>query len=828
MQRRMKGKPLGILFLGDDPGEAQRIHEMLQGQRGFSFVLRWVDSPAKCSEELRKASCEVVLLDLGLGDTQRLATFRKVVQEASHLPIVVLIEAQDERIGLETMRLGAQDCVNKQTLSPDDLARAIRYAIARKRMENELAEREERHRSILERASDGVAIIQDMTIRYANPRLAEIWGVPVSEVIGASIADHLQQDELDRLADRYKRRLAGENVPALYETSLQRRDGSKVLVEVSAGLIAYEGRPADLVLVRDITERKRTEEAVRRSEERYRRIVETAQEGIWATDAENRTTFVNKRMADMLGYTVDEMVGASAFAFIAKENGAKAAEYIERRRQGVSEQFDFRFLRKDGTDLWALLKSSPIQDEDGNYAGVLRMITDITERKRAEEALRESERRYAALFEHSNDGVFVFSPDGVELAVNERGAEMLGYEVHELVGKPLVYDPAEYADALRKQAEVFAGRTIPPYERTFRAKDGSPVLVEVNLTVVRDAERRPLYLQSIVRDIRERKRAEQDLQQSEKRYRDLFDNANDIVYTHDLEGKTTSFNHTAEKVLGYSAEELIGKDVFALVAPEQQELARNRLATQVASGNPTIHQVDLVCKDGHRLPVEISSRLIYEENKPIGVQGIARDITERKDAAVRLQKTLMGAIEAVGLIAEMRDPYTAGHQERVAKLALAIAREMHLPDVSIEALRVAGLLHDIGKTCVPAEILSKPSALSTAEFALVKGHPQAAYDVLKQIDFPWPVADIVLQHHERNDGSGYPQGLSDGDICLGARILAVADVVESMSSHRPYRSALGIDKALQEISEGKGKLYDPGVVEACLRLFSEGRFKFGG
>ena len=186
------------------------------------------------------------------------------------------------------------------------------------RAEDELAEREETHRSILERASDGVAIIQDMTIRYANPRLAEIWGVLVSEVIGASIADHLQQDELDRLADQYKRRLAGENVPALYETSLQRRDGSEIFVEVSAGLIAYEGRPADLILVRDITERRRTEEAVRRSEERYRRVVETAQEGIWVTDAENRTTFVNKKMADKLGCTVDEMVGASAFTFIAR------------------------------------------------------------------------------------------------------------------------------------------------------------------------------------------------------------------------------------------------------------------------------------------------------------------------------------------------------------------------------------------------------------------------------------------------------------------------------------------------------------------------------
>jgi len=170
----------------------------------------------------------------------------------------------------------------------------------------------------------------------------------------------------------------------------------------------------------------------------------------------------------------------------------------------------------------------------------------------------------------------------------------------------------------------------------------------------------------------------------------------------------------------------------------------------------------------------------------------------------------------------MRDPYTAGHQRRVAELASAIAKEMRLPKEKIEGIHMAGLIHDIGKIAVPAEILSKPSKLSKMEMDLIKAHSQVGYELLKEIDFPWPVANIVLQHHERLDGVGYPQGLKGDEILLEARILAVADVVEAMASHRPYRPALGLDAALDEIKQGKGKLYEPAAVDACLVLFEKG------
>ena len=199
---------------------------------------------------------------------------------------------------------------------------------------------------------------------------------------------------------------------------------------------------------------------------------------------------------------------------------------------------------------------------------------------------------------------------------------------------------------------------------------------------------------------------------------------------------------------------------------------------------------------------------------------------ELRRSYVKLQRALEGTIHTLVSAIELRDPYTAGHQRRMTQLACTIAKEMSLPEEQIEGIRMAALIHDMGKITVPAEILSKPAPLSDLEYGLIKNHAQVGHDVLKEMDFPWPLAQIVLQHHERLDGSGYPQGLSGEEIMLEARILAVADVVEAMASHRPYRPPRGLDKALEEISQNKGLLYDSEVADACLKLFSEKRFKF--
>ena len=212
---------------------------------------------------------------------------------------------------------------------------------------------------------------------------------------------------------------------------------------------------------------------------------------------------------------------------------------------------------------------------------------------------------------------------------------------------------------------------------------------------------------------------------------------------------------------------------------------------------------------------------------------LKQDIVRRESAEAEVQSTLDklrsamgGIVQAMALTVERRDPYTAGHQRRVSDLARGVAAEMALSAHQIDGIRMAGLIHDLGKICVPVEILSKPGQLSEIEHTLIKDHPQVGYEILKEIEFPWPVAQIVLQHHERIDGSGYPAGLCGEDILVEARTLAVADVVEAMASHRPYRPTLGRDMALEEISQNRGVLYDPDVVDACMKLFQEKDFQF--
>ena len=218
-------------------------------------------------------------------------------------------------------------------------------------------------------------------------------------------------------------------------------------------------------------------------------------------------------------------------------------------------------------------------------------------------------------------------------------------------------------------------------------------------------------------------------------------------------------------------------------------------------------------------------REALEKQRP--VRGKRRAGEEPKQSFEQLQRALRETIKALTSAVEIRDPYTADHLPKVAKLACTIAKEIGLPEEKVEAIRTAGLVHDIGKINVPAEILSKPSRLSGAEMDLVKNHPQGSYDILKNIGLPWPVVQIVFQHHERMDGSGYPRGLSGEDILMEARILAVADVVGAMASHRPYRRAHSIEKALEEISQNRGILYDPEVVDACSEVITKKGFKFG-
>jgi len=330
------------------------------------------------------------------------------------------------------------------------------------------------------------------------------------------------------------------------------------------------------------------------------------------------------------------------------------------------------------------------------------------------------------------------------------------------------------------------------------------------------SERTAALLQSnkqLRKEIEFRQVTEKALHMSEVNFRNMIYNNADGILILDEDSIVKFMNPAAESVFGTKAERFVGRVFEHLIIP----------------GKPT--ELDIIA-GSKSVVVEMRVMETEWEGRKAYLASL-RDITDRKRMQQRLQlgldnlkEVMDGTIRAMALAVEIRDPYTSGHQHRVAQLAQAIAEEISLPAGDVEGVYMAASIHDIGKISLPAEILSKPVKLSEIERKMIQAHAKAGYDILKGIDFPWPIAKIILQHHERNDGSGYPHGLGGNEILIEARIVGVADVVETMASHRPYRPSLGLDKALEEVFKNKSTLYDERVVTACLKLFNEKGFEF--
>ena len=378
----------------------------------------------------------------------------------------------------------------------------------------------------------------------------------------------------------------------------------------------------------------------------------------------------------------------------------------------------------------------------------------------------------------------------------------------------------------------------------------------------------------------ERNKVQAALRESEEKYRLINENMADLITVTDMNLRFTYISPSIMRTHGFTVEEAMNLTLDQFLTPGSQQVMmtvfeeemKSEAAGKADPGRISILEVEEYKKDGSIIWLECSiSAQRDKEHKPIGILAVSRDITARKRAEEALQKahdnleslvklrtaelarandvlqsdigerklaeeklqnitdSLRNAvsmtIQVLVSAIEVRDPYTAGHQRRAANLARAIAAEMGLPPEMIEGIRMAGYIHDIGKLSIPAEILSKPTKLTAIEFALIKEHAQSGYEILKDVQSPWPLAEMVYQHHERKDGSGYPRKLKENEIIIEARILAVADVIEAMASHRPYRASLGIDPALAEIEKNRGIFYDEAVVDACIRVFREKGFQ---
>ena len=281
------------------------------------------------------------------------------------------------------------------------------------------------------------------------------------------------------------------------------------------------------------------------------------------------------------------------------------------------------------------------------------------------------------------------------------------------------------------------------------------------------------------------------------------------------------------EIFGYGIDDPFDPDPLAHIPPQERARVADQMTRRLREEPQAAYSVVALRKDGTRFTLGVHAKQASFDGRP-AIIAVAQDITEKaraeeriKGYVARLEQAMQSTVNVVATIGELRDPYTHGHERRVGEVAAAIAAEMGLDSGRVEGIRIAGYLHDVGKIGVPAEILAKPTRLSKVEFDLVKDHARKSYEILKDVEFPWPVAEAAWQHHERLDGSGYPRGLKGDEVILEARILAIADTVEAMSSHRPYRPGLGIDAALAEIEKCRGSLYDPDAVDACVRLFRE-------
>lgn len=440
---------------------------------------------------------------------------------------------------------------------------------------------------------------------------------------------------------------------------------------------------------------------------------------------------------------------------------------------------------------------------------------------------KREENIYKIIADLSGDIYFQIDKDFRVIFVNKRGLEFLRKELKDVIGKKVV-------ELFPKQGKSFVEnlKKALKTKKTLLFEDETVIgnntfLLETRLLSFENPQTNEKSVFGICRDITEFKKAEKTIEESSKRYRLLFDRNLAGVFRASINGILLECNEAFAHILGYSsAEEIIGTPVIKFY---KEEADRRTLITMLSQqGFLKNYELCLKKKDGTLIWVLENVSLVEEDGQKV-VEGALIDITERKkmekhlsESVIKLQKTFEGIIEAMAKAIEMKDPHTAGHVRRVGKLAKAIAEEMGLEEEKTQAIYLTGLIHDIGKLHIPAEILTKPGTLNEIEYKLIKVHSEMGYKILENIDFSWPISKIIIQHHERLDGSGYPMGLKNDEICLEARILAVADVVEAMVSHRPYREAPGIELALNEIKKNSGILYDQKVVKATLKLFEMG------
>jgi len=718
---------------------------------------------------------------------------------------------------------------------------------------------EEMYRLLAEHVKDFIWLLNpDLSFKYISPSLEKASGYTFTELKELPhdkfLTGKSYLDALEMFSGEMARAGTHPPVPG-YQRSMNMelccKDGFCIMIEARLSFLPdKDGKPfAILGEGRDITERRKMEDMLQKSESRYRLLAENITEHVWLMNLNAlKITYVSPSVKKMYGYELDEISKLSLRKILTEDSFRKMVEAVAQEIPKAAEvpppvihqhTLELEARHKDGHRLWIDTTISYLRDESGSLSLALGETRDITERKLMQEALKKSEEQYRLLADHMKDQVWMMDMNMNITYVSPSVEKLTGYTSDEI--KKLSLDKLLTPDSLNRAVEFITVRMpkamkessrdsiFRTLELEFILKDGRTIWGECSFNFIRDEKGKAVSILGEARDITERKKMEKRLLDEEQRFRALAEQSTDIIVMMNREGVIT-YENPAVSALGIRPEERLGASVFERIHPDDLKLMTDAFRTLFSDVNAPVQKAEVRIRhaDGNWRTFDAMGSNLVRDNVIDAAIVNLRDITERKEAEEKLKETLESLKKAVGTTIqvlvtalESRDPYTAGHQVKSADLACAIAREMGLDEHKIEGLRMAGVIHDIGKLSIPAEILSKPTALSNLEYSLIKVHPESGYEMLKNVESPWPLAQIVHQHHERMDGSGYPRNLKGDEILLEARIMAVADVVEAMASHRPYRASLGIETALEEIEKNRGILYDEIVADACLKLFRE-------
>jgi PAS domain S-box-containing protein len=691
-----------------------------------------------------------------------------------------------------------------------------------KKSEQALRESEERFRLLSEVTMEGIVIHKNAIAVDVNSAIVGTLGYSKEEIIGKNLME-LAIFEEDRA--RVKENIVKEYARP-YVSRVVKKNGDVFWAEIEARNIELDGEVIRVAAVRDIEDRKKAEDDLRNSEAKFRSYVENAPYGVFITDASGRYHDVNPAAEKITGYSRKELPEIGIPDLIPEDSREAGMDHFARLLETGNSTGEVPFMRKGGERrIWSV---SAVKIGDESFLG---FVEDVTDRKMAEDRLRENEELIMAVMDNLPLGVAVNSLDpAVEFSyMNDRFWKTYKTSREELSDPDAfwsaVYKDPEFREKIRERVLKDCGSGDPgkmQWDDVPITREGETFFVSARNTPVPGSS----LMVSAVWDVTEYKKTEDQLRMVSERLKAIYDHSPLLISEFDREGRYLLVNRAVSELFGLPPRELEGRTFSELLPGKDSEIFMRRTRRVWDTLEPLAVEdtVDIGGVTKHYLTMLFP---LYDRDGDINSIGsIAHDITDRKEAEDslrealgRLRKVTGSVIQVIVMAVETRDPYTAGHQRRVGDLARAIATEMGLSPHDVEGIRIAGVIHDLGKISVPSEILSKPRKLNDTEFAIVKEHPQKGYEILKDVDFDWPVAEMVLQHHERLDGSGYPRGLKDGEILLQARILAVADVVEAMASHRPYRPTLGLEAALEEIASNRGKLYDPEAVDACLNLF---------